>query len=137
MKESVLKQYFDGEIGVLSLKPFLSPVRDVSKLTKGDNFDCDLSDEYQLSLKDLRKVCDDYLAGSLDEADVVAIAFFLLAADHFVWDKTTESGAVVAEVIDDWNSPEIDFPITRRNMKRIARGLDEGIYDPQALSTDE
>lgn len=132
-----MQQYFDGEIGALSLKTFLSSVRGVSKLVRGENLECDLTNDYEVSLKNLRKVCDDYLAGWLDEADVVAIAFFLLAADHLIWDKTTEQGSVVAELVDDWNSPEIDFPITARNMRRIARGLDEGIYDPGALSADE
>jgi len=134
MKESLVKEYFDGEIGALSLKPFLAAIRGQSELVAGRNLFTDLDRSRTVTSRDLEKICHDYLAGIFDAADVEALAFFLMGSDHFIWDNGTRDGAVVAELIDDWNAPEIAFAIDERNIRIIARGLSEGIYDTNNLS---
>jgi len=133
MKESLLKMYFWGQIAPSSLKAFLDPVRQTSVLRTGEHFEFDLLEEYEVALADLKMICDHFLCGELGAVDVEALAFFLLASDNFVWDKGTEAGAVIAQIIHHWNCPEICFPITPHNMRIISRGLEEGVYDTQLL----
>lgn len=133
MKESILKDYFAGDVDACSLKVFLSEIAGVNQLRADTNLNLDLADDYPLTLQHMIRICDDYESGDLEVSNVTAIAFFLLGSDHFGWDSATPTGAVIAELISDWSTPEIDFPITRDNMAAIRRSLTEGRYDRHLL----
>lgn len=136
MRESLLKQYFEGEVSAQSLKVFLDTIIRKNELKREHNLICDLKDDYTVKLEHLIALCNDYLNKTLDAEDISGIAFFLQGSDHFDWDNRTEDGAVIADVLDDWCTPEIDYPINPRNIKMVKRGLYEGVYDTSTLSMD-
>lgn len=137
MRETLITAYFLGDVSAVSLKEGLQSIRGVSVLRKGENFNCDLSHSWTIKLHDLKMVCDDFLNGVLDAKDVESMAFFMLASDHFEWDNATSDGAAVAELIDDWASSSVAYPINKRNMKMISRDLEEGVYDSQHLGANQ
>ncbi|MEQ1860380.1 MAG: hypothetical protein ABMA13_10625 [Chthoniobacteraceae bacterium] len=73
--------------------------------------DCDVSAAHLVSL------CDAVLAGQLPAADLSVIAFCLVASDHFQWDTATPEGNLIGETLDDWDSPEINYPL---NVQTVA-----------------
>lgn len=137
MKESILRDYFSGEIDGGSLQVFLSEIVGVNELNAESNLACDLTSDFELRLDHLVMICDDFASEYFEASHVTAIAVFLLASDHFDWDSQTPTGAVIAELISDWSTPEIDYPITTENMNAIRSSLTEGRYDRSSLKIEE
>lgn len=133
MKESAVIGYFRGDLSPTLLRENLSDVLGVATLRKDSNLICDLNGAYEIKIPDLIRVCSDFLRDALTSQDIESLAFFLLGADNIEWDSNTIDGAIVAELLDDWASPETAFPINRKNVKIILRGLEEGVYDPKHL----
>lgn len=137
MRESQIAAYLSEEIPGVTLRESLRELHNVSVLRKGTNFECDLKENYPLNLSHLRRICDEFLNEVFGAKDIESLAFFLLGSDHFEWDSKTREGGIVAEVIDDWATPTIAYPINARNMKMIARDLEEGVYDAHHLSANQ
>lgn len=137
MKESDLAAYFDGNLDAHGLRVTLEDIRGHNELHTGVNFECDLLAEREVFIENLLHICQDFLSGLLDASDVQSVAFFLLGSDHFEWDSGTQSGGVIAELLDHWCEPSISFPITTSNMQIIAGGLAEGVYDVKFLASQQ
>ena len=136
MRESILAQYFDGRVPPSTLADALETVRGTNVLREDSNLFCDLSYDREITLSDLMKLGQDFIDGLIDASSVEAVCFFLGGTDHFSWDNTSHDGAIVADLIGDWGSPETAYPITKKNVKMIVRGLGEGVYDTFQLEAN-
>ena len=128
MKESTLAQVLSGATDAAALRADLADVIGTDTLRTGDNMIPDLPRETVITGEHLILLCDMFLAGDLTAEHLRAIAFFLLASDHFTWDTEIGDGAVIADVIADWSAPEINFALTKENVARYRVGLREGRY---------
>ena len=54
-------------------------------------------------------------------ANLTTIAFALIASDYFTWDDD-----IIANVIFDWDNPEINYPITTQNLEKWKIYLETG-----------
>ena len=75
-----------------------------------------------MSRSDLIAKCDQCLNGKIQEKDFEDYAWNLITEEHFDWDDD-----VISDIIYQWDSPEINFPITKQNI---------GLWKHQ-LETDE
>ena len=68
--------------------------------------------EYIITKKHLLKLCDDTLVGNLKFNHLTIISFSLIFSDYFYWISDE-----VGKVISDWDTQNINFPISTDNLK--------------------
>jgi len=71
-----------------------------------------LNQEIKISRSDLIAKCDQYLNGELEKSDLENYASELIGKDFFDWDDE-----LISDIIFQWDSPEINFPINKRNIE--------------------
>jgi hypothetical protein len=71
-----------------------------------------LNQEIKISRSDLIAKCDQYLNGEIQEKDFENYAWNLITEEHIDWDDD-----VISDIIYQWDSPEINFPITKQNIR--------------------
>lgn len=70
-----------------------------------------MNQEIKILRSDLITKCDQYLNGKIVEKDFEDYAWKLIAEEHFDWDDE-----VISDIIYQWDSPELSFPITKKNI---------------------
>jgi len=132
MNETTLRDFFLGVVGPAEL------ARDVENAI--ENIDeirqvvrvRDLDSEFHINRQMLVRLCDTVLAGELPPASLEPIAFVLLTSDRFDW----EEDDLLADVLNDWDSPVINYPLTLSNIERCKRWLLEVEPHPQRPPLD-
>ncbi len=81
-----------------------------------------MNQEIKISRSDLIVKCDQYLNGEIEEKDFENYAWNLKTEEHFNLEDD-----VISDIIYQWDSPEINFPITKQNI-RLNFDYDEIIY---------
>jgi hypothetical protein len=107
MKEIILRMFLTGdatadELGAdvrTQMLPSDSPEFVVEKMAI----------DFELTTTHLVKLCDVTMHGQLDSLYLEPIGFALACSAHFSWNGDTEDGARVAEVVDNWASPETNY----------------------------
>ena len=80
-----------------------------------------MKQEIKISRSDLIAKCDRYLNGEIQESDFENYAWNLITVEHFDWDDD-----VISDIIYQWDSPEINFPITKTNIRLWKHQLETG-----------
>jgi hypothetical protein len=130
MEETALRDYFENRITVESLA---ENVKDTQKRVTDDTTSVQVEQikdgaTFQIRKEYLLRLCNGVLNGNLTLEDINSIALALVFSEYFVWDTKTEEGEVIETVIYDWDSPEINFPLTLSNMKLWKNYLETGEY---------
>jgi hypothetical protein len=84
----------------------------------------DLDRSFAVSRDHIIRLCDAAIGGTLSEAALNAVAFALLSTDHFEWEDD-----IIAEVLNDWSAPEVNYPLTASNLS-MDKGWLSGITKP-------
>jgi len=71
-----------------------------------------MNKDIEISRKDLIKKCDDFLSGKINEESFETYASKLIVDDNIIWDDD-----VISDIIFQWDTPEINFPITKTNVR--------------------
>ena len=119
MKESELKEFFDGDLDVLHL------TRAIEESDADADLTADLDGEVVLTCEDLVRLCDAHLHGALGLEGLRAIAAGVLCSDNFTWDEGSEDGELVAEVLWDWSSSGEEEILTSAKVAEHAAMLGE------------
>ena len=130
MNEEILKKYFEGTATVKDLdKDLIGTVKIERNVSRHmiTNFSHD--SDFNVKSIHLIKLCDDVLNENLKLSDLGIIAFALVASDYFSWDSETIDGERVSEVIFQWDSPEINYPLTKENVKLWLHYLKTGEFN--------
>ena len=127
MKEAVLRDYFDNLIStdILYMDVEGSEVKTSYNVISTYVDQIQDGSEYLITREHLLKLCSDTLVGKLKTNHLTTISFSLICSDYFHWDSDEDE--VVAEVIFDWDNPDINFPITIDNLKLWKIYLETGI----------
>ncbi len=70
---------------------------------------------------DLIAKCNQFLNGEITALGLEVYAGELMSQDHFDWDD-----AVISEIVFQWDNPDINFPITRKNIELWKHQLETG-----------
>ena len=127
MHESILRDFFLGKVdgnalskdieeSVAAMSP---PGAPYSKTSDGI---VKMDSEFDLSRAHLLIACDAFLSGGLSAIDLEYIAFALIASDNFTWDGDEDN--TLAEIINDWAAPEINYPLNVENIQQCKRWLE-------------
>jgi hypothetical protein len=79
-----------------------------------------MSSSFSLTRKELFLLCDTGLRGELPGESITAIAFMVIASDHFEWDGNDE---IISEILSDWSCPEVNYPLTPTTFQMHRRWL--------------
>lgn len=72
--------------------------------------------EFRITNLHLISICDDVLRHRLKPDTLEPLTFILIGSDYFYWDTNSKEGQLVEEVIFEWNSPILNYPLTLENM---------------------
>ena len=118
-REQTLRRYFEGNLSasVLDSEAVGSLSRAGIETTHRIE---DMPEEFTITVPMVLALCDGFLSGELSAKALGAIAFMCLASDRFEW---TEEDQIIAELFNDWSSPEINYALTKKNIARCRRWL--------------
>lgn len=121
LNESTLRDFFLGKIGAPTLAA--QAARAVERIDdiRRNVYIRDMDTDFELTPEMAVSLCDAVLAGELQPDHLKTIAFALMVSDHFTWDGDAQP--VLAETIEDWAAPEINYRLTPENMARFKRWL--------------
>jgi hypothetical protein len=123
MNARVLRDFFEGQIAASILDVDL---RDAFEQTSLDSFRLrmtDLTEDFAVRPAHLVKLCDAVLSGELDAGALRAVGFGMIASNHFHWDGDAPGGAVVAETLHDWASPEANYGLSLATVAKFKHRL--------------
>jgi len=125
MREAVLKEFFAGNVDAKALAGDLKGAMITSDgITKHPIED--MVGTFQVQADHLTRLCDAVLRGDLKPIHLQAIGFCILASDNFEYDTDTVEGDLVGETLSDWSVPQINYPLTRDNIRKFRERLVTG-----------
>jgi len=120
MREDILRQYFAGHIPVSSLAEDLrGSVAHLDHIRSTIAIE-DMQQDFVVRRNHILMLCDAFFASTLDAEGLNTIAFALLASDRFELDGDDEP---LLEVVHDWSTPEINFPLNEGTVSMHRRWL--------------
>lgn len=84
--------------------------------------------EFQVETRHLISICDDVLNGRLKLSTLEIISSRLIASDYFTWEGSIRADEI-STVLYEWDSPEINYPLTLSNVKEWKRFLTDGVRE--------
>ena len=79
----------------------------------------DMASPFTIHREQLLLLCDAGVLGELPPDAITAIAFMLIASDHFEWD----GDELISAVLSDWSAPEVNYPINPSTLRMYQRWL--------------
>jgi len=127
MHEKILRDFFleratpealstDLEGSIVMKSPGEAGIR-IVRLETGE---CRVTTQYLLRL------CDAVSAGVLEPWKLEAVGFCLVASDYFQWGPDDLDGDRLKEVIHSWAAPQVNYPLTLKNVAKARHLLATG-----------
>lgn len=116
MKEIVFKHYFEGKVTPESLPNALLKSVKHRRYYSFKSRQNKLEKTLTLNNIMLAKLCEDCISDRIDKSTAENIAFTLLGSKHIKWTDNR-----VNFLIFNWVSSEINFPLTKPNLKKFKR----------------
>jgi hypothetical protein len=127
MTEQKLKEYFEN---LISAQELSKDLENTQQKTSYDVTSISIEQieegEFEITKSHLIKICDDFISGKLSPSDINAIASCLSFSDFFDWGGNTIDNKLVAEVIYDWDNPELSFDLNLENFQHWKEYLETG-----------
>ena len=122
MRARILRDYLTGAASAAALAAEAE-----TAIERGDGRQThyleDLDTPFEVEGAHLLRLCDAVLAGELSPESLEAIAYTFMASTCFHWDGTTETGAVIAQTIMQWATPESSYALTADSVAKYRRRL--------------
>ncbi|WP_413998205.1 hypothetical protein ACMDB5_10480 [Flavobacterium sp. W1B] len=129
MTEQKLKEYFEDKLTAEELSIDLyNSQKQTSYDVTSVYIDSIEDGEFEIKKEHLIKLCNDAILGKLSLIDLNTIGFALSGSDFFNWNGSTEDGKLISDVILEWDSPEIGYDITIKNILLWKEYLISGKY---------
>ena len=118
MREAALRDFFTGTLDGLHLAEHLHSSIQKSRLGETQCYVERLAEEFEITSAHLVKLCDAVLEGKLPAELLRTIGFVLISSESFHWEKEHPQGEWVAQVVHDWASPEINYPLNDKTVEK-------------------
>jgi len=130
MTESILKEYFENIISSEFLSAELNG--SIKKLTYDTSqisvVEIESDSEFEIQQSHLNKILNDTLNGNLTYENLKTIASGLMFSEYYTWNSETEIGNRIATIILELDNTEINFQISKENLKLWKEYLESGIH---------
>jgi len=121
--EVALKQFFEGSAPATELARDLQSAMQSTVCGSIRQPIVDMEGEFAVRSEHLVRICDAVLEGLIPPASLQAAGFCLVASDAFHLDTDSLDRELVARVVHEWSAPEINYPLTVRNVSEWRRML--------------
>ncbi len=130
MTEKLLRDYFESKITAELLNEDLEGNRVKTGYDTSTVYGNQIQSEkeFLINTSHLLKLCEDCIEELISAENLKTIAFALICSEYFIWDENTPEGKVVDETIHDWDNPNINFELTKENLKLWKKYLQTGEY---------
>ena len=126
MKAETLKGFFEGRVCASVLageaEKTIHEIRDEADDVLTD----DLSADFVVTGKHLEGLCAAVIRKELQACHLEVIASVLVRSERFMWDPTTNEGALVSKVVYAWEAPEINYILSPGTVKKFGQLLRTG-----------
>jgi hypothetical protein len=134
LRESDVKNYFEGNISIEVLIDRIQSQeieRNIPEVSNRQNtpraikikYDKEFHDlqtkQFVLTKSHLIQLCNDFLAGRISAWDLEDIAFILYACDGIDWGNDGEERKLIADVMFNFSSPEINYSLTKDYVEKV------------------
>ena len=127
VKEQKLKQYFENLISAEELSEDLDGSKTQTSYDVSSIYIEQIDEgEFEIEKSHLIKICNDFIDMKFSAIDVNSIASALSFSDFFTWGGNTKDDQIIAEIIFDWNAPEISFDLSLENFRHWKEYLETG-----------
>lgn len=136
MHESVLRDFLIGVQPATALKKDLSgAVVQTSSNTFTQRI-VTMEEEFVVTREHALRLCDAVLDGALDAKDLEPVAFCIIASDQFRFEDDSPYNERVLETLHDWDSPEINYVLTRATVEKFKKRLltGESTFTPDDIA---
>ena len=110
MHEAILRDFLAGTADVATLRNDL-----IGSLTVAeDSLEYDvvkMAEPFRVIPRHLVRLCEAVLDNSLPPEVLQPIGLCVISSDHFAW-ADTATGDLVVQTLNDWASPETNYPLT-------------------------
>ena len=129
MKEATLRDFLYGTLPAERLaEEVQASVEEVSRTSRRVRIqDLPPDEELVITADMLVRLCDAGLAGGLSGTAIEIVAFAIVASDRLRWEEDDE---LVARVLYDWASPEINWELTPANLRMFRDWLTGNAQPP-------
>jgi hypothetical protein len=121
MHETVLRDFFAGTTDAVGLrKDFIGTLT-----VADDSLEYEvvkMAEPFRVTPKHLVRLCDAVIDKSLPLEILQPIGLCVIGSDHFAW-ADTATGDLVADTLNDWASPETNYPLTPATIKLFRERL--------------
>ena len=129
MREATLRDFF---LGAVAADKLAGEVRDAIETVSPSSRRIHIEDlradeDFTITAPMLLRLCDAVLAREVPASALETIAFAVIASDHLGWDESDE---LVARVLYDWASPEINWELTLGTVQMFRDWLTGEIRPP-------
>lgn len=123
MHESVLRDFLIGAQSAAALKKDLvGAVVQTSSNTFSQHV-TPMKEDLIITRDHALRLCDAVLEGSLAPEDLEAIAFCIISSDQFRFEDDTPYNERVLDTLHDWDSPEINYVLSRVTVEKFRHRL--------------
>jgi hypothetical protein len=119
MHESILRDFLIGTAPATALKKDLAGVVVQTGSDVFTQYVTPMKEELLITRDHALKLCDAVLDGSLAPEDLEPIAFCIIASDQFQFEDDTPYNERVLDTLHDWDSPEINYVLTRATVEKF------------------
>jgi hypothetical protein len=120
MREDALKQFFIGDLSVKQLAmEAMASIKKVGPRETTIEIE-DMTSIYSINRENMLVLCNAGADGTLPGEAISAIAFMVIASDHFEWDGDDE---MISEILSDWSCPEVNYSLTPTTFQMNQRWL--------------
>jgi hypothetical protein len=116
LRETTIAGFFAGDVSATDLDLEARAAIEHVDSVRTHIHIVDMPSESIITPDGLLRLIDAGIAEELTAESISAIAFTLVASDHFAWNDD-----IVAEIIHDWSAPEINYPLTPESLSRFRR----------------
>lgn len=120
MNESTVAAFLVGDIDAARLaSEARNSERKVDPITTAVTV-AEMKSDFAITRTMALRLCDAVLNGTLHGEVLRMVAFVIISSDHLTW----RDDELLGEIIWDWSCPEVNYPLTPKNMARFHRWLE-------------
>ena len=122
MREQTLRDFLVGDV---TLAELMRDLQGAIVQTGQDTYQhpiIDMAEGFTVRPEHLIRLCDAVLEGGLSASSLEPIGFCLLASDRFDW-ADAEGSEVIVETLNDWASPQANYPLTKTTVAKFRHRL--------------
>jgi hypothetical protein len=123
--ELKLKNYFEGKISAEELNLNLIGTAKAAGEKITAHWITKMEEEFVVRPEHIIKLCRDVLNDKIEAQHLESIAFCIFGSDNFQTSDGTEKDDGMKDVLHEWSTPEINYPLNKQTVRKCLDELEQ------------